>query len=431
MNRQKEWEALLSSAPPPELAGTVQKARARFKKHRIARAVLVPLGSLLTVVFLFAAMVNLSPAFAKAMEDLPFLGSMSRIFHLSKSLSVAGENGYMHHLNFMETKNGVTLTINDITVDQSAIVMTHDIQTDFPHEHNPFLHIVSIDGLKIDERGYRGWMYDSIQLLDVKELPQTLNMHLSISCDNPDCDFVPTDFDVSVPLAPFSNTQPRIMQHDRWVTADDMRVKCSRVELMPLMTLLRLSPDSGSDAAVKAVLLDPDWGAGREIAMDVKWMAYPLDLNSGLPLRLKSVYFDQSPPPMRLHGFFVLDADAPRMKIDLIQNTAEHLPEGFRFLGADRDEEKLTLRFESTAPWILTNLGPWFIPTEYYLQADKKDTSIPYFQEWHGSFYHNPDTRTLQFSYIYYVLPDSDMIYIDPPYTRIVLLDEPVDLPLS
>ena len=97
MNRTEEYWALAAQLkePPPELAGTVDRARARARRERRGKRLGVPLASLGGAAAAFAVLVNCSTPFAMACRRVPFVRELAQAVALRPSLKAAFENGVL------------------------------------------------------------------------------------------------------------------------------------------------------------------------------------------------------------------------------------------------------------------------------------------------------------------------------------------------
>ena len=96
MNRQQEyWELLRQlNQLPPELDGTVDRARARARRSRRGRRWGISLASLAGMCASFVIAVNALPTFALACGNIPILRELAAAVAFSPSLSEAVRHDY-------------------------------------------------------------------------------------------------------------------------------------------------------------------------------------------------------------------------------------------------------------------------------------------------------------------------------------------------
>ena len=123
MNRTEEYWALVAQLreTPPELAGTVDRARARARRKRRGKRLGIPLASLGGVAAAFVVLVNCSTPFAMACRRVPFVRELAQAVAFQPSLKAAFENDYVQPVGQSQTQNGITATVEYLIVDQTSL----------------------------------------------------------------------------------------------------------------------------------------------------------------------------------------------------------------------------------------------------------------------------------------------------------------------
>ena len=123
MTRNEEYQALLNELEltPPALDGTVGRALRRRRRDRRVRIFGIPAGSLAACFLGFVLLVNLFPPFARACGSVPVLRELALAVAWSPSLSAAVENEYVQPIGKSQTENGITATIEYVIVDQKQV----------------------------------------------------------------------------------------------------------------------------------------------------------------------------------------------------------------------------------------------------------------------------------------------------------------------
>ncbi|NCC67709.1 MAG: DUF4179 domain-containing protein [Clostridia bacterium] len=135
MNRNEEYYELMQKLenPPLKLDYTLERARARksalTKRKKTSKAVLIPLGTLVTVFALFTALVNFSEPFAEACGEIPVLSRLAEAVSFNPSLSAAVENEYVQEIGQEQTINGVTAKIEYVIVDQKQLHIFYSLNS--------------------------------------------------------------------------------------------------------------------------------------------------------------------------------------------------------------------------------------------------------------------------------------------------------------
>ena len=123
MNRNEEYNALLRELDqtPPELDGTVDRARVRLRRRRAGRWCGIPAASLAGVAAAFVLLVNYSMPFAQACSTVPVLRELMAAVAFSPSLKLAVEHNYAQYIGEEQTQNGVTLRLEYLILDQGQL----------------------------------------------------------------------------------------------------------------------------------------------------------------------------------------------------------------------------------------------------------------------------------------------------------------------
>ena len=135
MNRTEEYNALLRELEhsPPELDGTVDRARARLRRRRAGRRWGIPAAGLAGVAAAFVLLVNYSMPFAQACSTVPVLRELMAAVAFSPSLKLAVEHNYAQYIGEEQTQNGVTLRLEYLILDQGQLRFF--LKVDGPHGH--------------------------------------------------------------------------------------------------------------------------------------------------------------------------------------------------------------------------------------------------------------------------------------------------------
>ena len=88
-NRTEEYWALVQelAQPPRELEGSVERARKKARRARLARAMSRPIAALAGAAACFVLLVNAFPTFALACSGVPIIRELTAAVAFSPSLS--------------------------------------------------------------------------------------------------------------------------------------------------------------------------------------------------------------------------------------------------------------------------------------------------------------------------------------------------------
>ena len=174
MNRTEEYNALLHELEqtPPELDGTVDRARARLRRRRAGRRWGIPAAGLAGVAAAFVLLVNYSMPFAQACSTVPVLRELMAAVAFSPSLKLAVEHNYAQYIGAEQTQNGVTLRLEYLILDQGQLRFF--LKVDGPHGH----YMASADLADGDGVPLEGCAISS-SAFDPGELTGAVSVHVS------------------------------------------------------------------------------------------------------------------------------------------------------------------------------------------------------------------------------------------------------------
>lgn len=167
MDRKQEYQVLLQELQqtPPRLEYTVQRAKARKKRHSVGRILGIPVIGLAGIFAAFVILVNTSIPFAMACGNVPALKELVAAVALSPSLKAAVEHNYAQYIGQSQTENGITLDLEYMILDQGG--MRFFMKADGPYES----YLVSArfenpDGSKLAGGAIMGSSFGGAQLND-------------------------------------------------------------------------------------------------------------------------------------------------------------------------------------------------------------------------------------------------------------------------
>lgn len=127
MNRQIEYETLIKelSVAPKELNTIVIENQKKANKKKTLRLFKIPAAIAASLLLVFATLVNISPAFAEAVDKIPFLKELAKSVNLSpemeQEVTNAIEEDRIVNLGLSQTKNGITINLEYAAMDDEGI----------------------------------------------------------------------------------------------------------------------------------------------------------------------------------------------------------------------------------------------------------------------------------------------------------------------
>ena len=329
MNRQQEyWELLRQlNQLPPELDGTVDRARARARRSRRGRRWGISLASLAGMCASFVIAVNALPTFALACGKVPVLRELAAAVAFSPSLSAAVEHDYVQYIGQSAQVDGVTVSLEYLIADQQQIVVFYRLEG---AEEECYLACTLKDEAGEKLTGYSvigGPGGEELNRLEIHckelEVPDTLRMELTLV-------EAPTGsgerrergtISFLVGLDPAKTAPAVTIPVDRWVEVDGQRLLVEKLEITPTKTTLYLDDDGDNTAwlvGLKCYLTD---GGGTVYGREGNTLTATgrVESKGFYTYYLQSLYYAEDLEHLTLHidGAIWLDKEAERLTLNL------------------------------------------------------------------------------------------------------------------
>ncbi len=373
MNRNEEYEALLHSLDetPEPLETTVQRAVARKNAFRRKRRLFtVPAVSMAACFACFVLLVNLSVPFARACGSVPILRDLAKAVAWSPSLSAAVENDYVQPIGKSQTVNGITATIEYVIVDRKQMNIFFTLDGDYDNLSAEMPHFTPSQHCSVlgaDFRQPPGTLLKFTLDYGEDDVPDGFSMTFGATTYvEPDHSAPPereysildeneheepdilAEFTFDLSFDPDYTAKGEIVPVDKTFTMDGQTLTVTEAEIYP--THVRLNTQGAPENT--AWLKDLDFYLENErgerftdilIGISATGSA---DSPETLSFRLNSPYFSNS-KRLTLHitGATWLDKDMERIRVDLKNQTADHLPEGVELYSAVRKDGGWIVQF--------------------------------------------------------------------------------------
>lgn len=365
MNRNAEYQSLLVEleTAPSGLENTVDRAFARkraLQKRR--RLVLTPVLGMAACFTAFVLLVNLSIPFASACGRVPWLRELAKAVAFSPSLSAAVENEYVQPIGETKTQDGITVTVEYVIVDRKQVNIFYTAR--LPKEMEDKELFADYDYGLGDTHSWASSSGSSqvtsgelkqVQLEFVEsDVPSSMDLGIGF-CDRgalmraePDMssveipkhqepDFL-TEFSFHLEFDPYYTAQGEIIPVDTAFTLDGQRFILTEVELYPthLRVNLKAGEDNTADLTGLDLYLENEHGERFERPGGLISAGSP-ESEEGGTFWLDSTFFSHG-QHLTLYITYASwkDKDAPRVRLDLMEGTAENLPQGIRLLKVER-----------------------------------------------------------------------------------------------
>ena len=475
MNRQKEYENLLIELgqTPPALNDVITRAQKRAKKSKALRNFFIkPISGIAAVFIAFAAMVNLLPNIAFAVERIPGLRQIAAAVSFSPSLTTAIEHEFIQHIGLEQTINNITMRIEYVIVDQRQLNIFYTLDSPIYSSMDASPTISNPDGSLA-----KGWA-SSVSWGGVRENRAVRHLSANSNLDIPDKllftahirdSGAPPPNSSATPSPPMPMPTPPPYQHpslqepeiiatftfllefdptftsqgeiihlDYQFTIDGQTLTVTTVEIFPTNMRVNFEASPYNTASLQELQFHFQNERGRQFHPPTNGIVATGTSDSRMMSshRLESAFFAQSSSlTMFIESVKWLDHDMERVRIDLPNQTADRLPEGVTIgsILQNRYNENtwhLTFTVEETRE--NHSFSPF--SNVYYDEAGNQHSLNTwssgmrgYVDEATGRFVDTPGIFRMEFSIFDFPY---DIVYLTPTFSRHVQLQTPTEIPI-
>lgn len=379
MNRTEEYWALVAQLreTPPELAGTVDRARARARRKRRGKRLGIPLASLGGVAAAFVVLVNCSTPFAMACRRVPFVRELAQAVAFQPSLKAAFENDYVQPVGQSQTQNGITATVEYLIVDQTSLNVFYtlswagetwlDVVPDLLDENG-----ASPEGSRGASWGDPAGTEEDYRLMtfyfDGAVLPEKLQLVLEVSDSGRDkvTNQLAAPMDAPVDSSPWPDEESsapspvlaeftfpltidpsllgpgRTVEVGQWVELDGQRLYLDQLTIDPTRMELTLEADPDNTAELRSLDCYALDGAGN------RYDSPSITFGGGEAIQLESCYFSENQDlTLYIEEAQWLDKDRTSFTLDLTTGEADWLPENLTDVTIERRDGNVYLSFRN------------------------------------------------------------------------------------
>lgn len=352
MNRNQEYLELTQQLEEMHApGGSVLRAMARQRKARRSKLFLRPLAGLAAAFAVFVLLVNVSPNVAQACEGIPILGALVDAVSFPRSLTKAVENDYYQKIGQKQTIDGVTLSVDNVIVDQKTVnVLFHadgeNWDSLYEDGENWYLSVDAYfrlaDGSDAPCAIWSSPDYVSVEFFE-QDVPNVLLMDATVELSHYDPDTEETEkleygpYKFRLEFDPSFLAQGEHYEVDQTLELDGQRIRITGIDVYPSYTGFTVECDPTNTAWLRGLdcyLLAEDGTRFAEAeGFTGTYSENGRDLES---FRMESNFFH---PTGRLTlcvtGASWAEKNAETI-IHLTEGTAEGLPERFEVLNCKR-----------------------------------------------------------------------------------------------
>ncbi|MHB8127697.1 MAG: DUF4179 domain-containing protein [Mobilitalea sp.] len=385
MNRNDEFLELKQELEqtPIELGYTAKKAILKLKKTR-RRSLLwkTPLVSFCSIAITFVILVNLFPAVALAMSNIPFLENLVSAVAFDPSLKLAVENDYVQIIGESQTQEDVTVTVEYMILDAGHISLFFRVDSpvnkglyhyDFTDSgKKPFPASIVFDTMyevgKLEEL--------KIDFVDGSDIPDDINFKVTINKDEQfqesvivevpaptesDASFEPiepentgTDYEFTFVLYPDEEFSQTVNSHpiNQWIEIKGQKIYLKSLDIYPSQARLYFLFDENNSALVDElnIYFEDNMGAiydTKKNGISGTGTADSFDIGS---IYFESSYFagaDQL--KLYIDGISIIEKDQLYGEVNFSQKTITNLPGGVTIDTMELKDSTLLIRLKVTS----------------------------------------------------------------------------------
>ncbi len=431
---------------PGDLEFTLSRACARLRQKKRLRMFTVPARAILALAVAFVLLVNLSWSFALACSRLPVFSDLAAAVALSPSLKAAVENGYVQELNMEQSRNGLTIKLEYLVVDQKQVNIyfryydengkNYCIREAIDKTYGTWNRIISGG---IDDTHRNGELQRIRLEYGSDDVPGELTLYIlanEIISEGPH-EFVVSNkqmrFGFNIKFDPNFTRKAEVYTPNQSFTIDGQTFTVTSVEVFPTQMRVYLEADESNTAWIKELYCyaEDENGVRYEPPTEGKtaimWNYCVNPMHNGF--LLDSAYFSKG-KRLTLHilGVALLDKDAS-IKIDLENNTAQGLPDEITFVGAQQKNELVELHFsvQHREDMVYRDNGDG-LSIDPYFYSVSDPTVKEERQLIKGCAEYDPQTQ----EELYLVdVGDSSVVYLRPAYSELVAAQSPISIDIK
>lgn len=364
MNRNMEYEQLmreLEALPVPE--GGIRRA---VRRRRLNRYLLHPLTSIAAALALFVILVNASTTVAHACSRIPGLRELAAAVTFSRSLSDAVANEYVQPVGQEQTKEGITVRVEYLIVDQRTVTVFYRTDSDRYPRLEAIPAFFAADGGELESGSW--WANDwdvpngtlrSIHLDFLNaNVPPALRLKLGVysmtaadtaaepagsvrddALSDPPC---AAEFEFLLEFDPYYMSQGKHFETDAQITLDGQIMHITNVDVYPSYLSFSMEGDAANTSWLMSLryYLVTDRGERFDpVTHGITATGNP-ETPEMMTFRADSTFFYYARAvTLYVTGVEWLDKDQEAIRIDLRQEKADRMPDGTELVSAVREDD--------------------------------------------------------------------------------------------
>lgn len=462
MNRREEYDSLMKELEetPVKLDYMAARVEARMKSKRWHKWLGIPVGGIMGSLLVFTILVNSVPIFAKSCSQIPLIKELAELVDFSVSLTAAIENEYVQSIEEEQTQNGITVRVEYLVVDQKQVNIFYSLNSEVYHHMDITPDIDTQDNSRMEGYFISSGNYDrpngelnyvTIDFMD-KDVPSEFKFIMEVHDngehfqeaivhepeDNKIYDLT-EGYETPIPISTFTfdlSFDPKYtavgekINLDKKITINGQNLIVQEVEIYPTHMRLNLEDEKDNTAYLTSMSYYIENEKGKRFEKISNGISATGKENSPMmnSYRLESTFFSNSKSlTLYITGTQWLDKDKQKVKLDLIHQTAENLPEGVTFEKAMRKENGWILTFgavEHEEDHMYDFFGSQYYDeqgNEYEYHSWSSTTG--YIDEKTEEYIEKPKMFYVEIPLVGYT---KDIVYMTPNFSYYKKLEEPI-----
>ncbi len=371
MDRMEEFKEL--KVELEQLSGVTVyspvKAVKRAKKSRRRAAILkTPSIFFASLAAAFVIAVNLFPAVALAMSDIPALKELVRAVALDKSLKAAVDHEYYQAIGESQTQEDVTVTVDYMILDSTHISLFFRVEA--PVKEGTWNYkFRDVNGNELTAFITADSVYEpgkteevSLDFIHAEEMPEDFIFTVTVNAAGNDT----FSFQLH-PDSQYIKAKATIII-DRWIEVMEQRIYLKSLDIYPTQSILHLDYDDKNSAVIDGleVTFEDEKGNMYGVPTGDGVTAWSEGEDQGaLALYYESSYFsDSSDLTLYINGIRMKDKDKLYGEIDYSRKTITNMPEGVSVDSMTMEDTTLVVVIKNASE--RPNSFQQVIPFEYY-----------------------------------------------------------------
>lgn len=466
MNRNDEYLNLIEELDKKaeNIDNLYKKAKRKLIKKRVITVATTTLSTVASLLIIFTILVNNIHSFAYACGNVPLLKELAKFVAKSPSLSAAVEHQYVQPIEISKTQEDITATIEYVIVDQKQVNIFYSLKSEkykalqaFPNvldKNNKHLECALIYGDTNDNNGLKMITLDFVD----KNVPNYIFLKLKVRdnggyikeevisddidsensnnhTEDDEKSEILTEFELDLNLDPNYTAQGQTINLNKKFEVDCQTLTITTVDIYPTHIRVNLDASEENTKWLKSLNFRIEDEKGNKFEKVSNGVSATGSVDSPMMAshRLESTFFSKNKDlTLFVDSISWLDKDKEKIKIDLKNSEYDTLPDNVELYKIEKINNGYVIDFLNTVD--KPNYITWVFGFNYFDEAGNK-----YNIENHQATHADSTDLEEKYNSNEYQLIESltlkdynrDTVYLEPSYTSIYELDEPLKIKIK